>query len=117
MNITPRDAVQFILEAAFSLLLYRCFYSVTFTYIPWLVTCFQCAPAQTFVNKLDHCWRLPQQLDAFSCLFYLKEMFSIRLSEAKENRTTKNWNKEINGGRRLMEIKVQETCLRYIVIY
>ena len=60
---------------------------MTFTYIPWLVTCIQCTPAQTFVNKLDHCWRLPPQLGVFGLSrLLIIEVFSIRLSEAKENR-------------------------------
>ena len=44
------------------------------------------SPAQTFVNKLDHRWRLPPLFVVLLVCSTYKEMFSIRLSEAKENR-------------------------------
>ena len=59
---------------------------MTFTYIPWLVTSIQCVPAQPFVNKLDHCWLLPPQLVVFLVSSTYNKIFSIRLSEAKENK-------------------------------
>ena len=40
---------------------------------------------QNFCNKLDNCWRLPPLTVVFALLLII-EMFSIRLSEAKENR-------------------------------
>ena len=45
------------------------------------------SPAQTIVNELDHCWRLPPLFVCYFSLLPIIEMFSIRLSEAKENRT------------------------------
>ena len=39
------------------------------------------------VNKLDHCLRLPTLFVCYLSLLLIIEMFSIRLSEAKENRS------------------------------
>ena len=42
-------------------------------------------PVQTFVNELDHRWRLPPLLVVcYLSLLVIIEMFCIRLSEAKE---------------------------------
>ena len=86
MNITPLDADQFTRGCFFLIVISLFLKCVTFTYIPWLVTCIQCVPAQTYANKLDHCWRLPPQLVVFLVSSTYNKMFSIRLSEAKENR-------------------------------
>ena len=51
-----------------------------FFYIPWLVTCIQCVPGSIIAGGSLH------YLLCYLSLLLITEMFSIRLSEAKENR-------------------------------
>ena len=60
---------------------------MTFPYIPWLVTCIQCVPGSVFCKQT----RPLMAASSIICLLlvssiHIIEMFSIRLSEAKENR-------------------------------
>ena len=97
VNITPLDADQFT-RGYFSFHLF-CYFLDCLSYVY-----FHCIVLSTiyhdscishyseFCNKLDNCWRLPPLTVVFALLLII-EMFSIRLSEAKENRKVGNNDK------------------------
>ena len=86
--MTPTSLLEAIFHATYFVIFLIVCHTFIFTVLYFLLffhdSCI--SHYSEFCNKLDNCWRLPPLTVVFALLLII-EMFSIRLSEAKENRS------------------------------
>ena len=104
-------------------------------YFPWLKFLVEIGVNDVIFSKILHglklSWQLVQQFarrrtkvlapgfvqfSTFIVIIISIRAVFLRIWRHFLQFSTKNWNKEINGGRRFTEIKVQKTCVLYFVI-